>query len=536
MKYAYFKGKIVPFAEAKISIMTHAFNYGTGVFEGIRGYWNAEKKQMFILKMREHYERLLRCAKTLKIKVKPSLEELNKITLEVAKRNGYEQDIYIRPLAYKSQEKIGLGLIGIEDDFCLFVAPFGAYLDITKGIKVCISSWRRIPQSSLPLGTKITGAYVNSSLAKAEALEKLDRYEEAIELYDQVLELNPEDAPTLHKKGRALGKTGLEEEALEYYNRYSEYFPDRPESFRSIGDLHKTMGNFVEAKAFYDKTLLLDPENIDDLLNLADIEFESGNFEPALKQYQNTLEKCKTTEERARVYSKLQHYYELRGEMKKALEYLYLKQDEWEKTFPPLYQASFKINTFDHYTRLESTDIAFQTLETMKEELDPLLKKLVHMGYLYLFLELKDVEQAENSIVEVESLISEMKVETLQRVVLNARGQIHELKGEYDLAVQKYLEQLKLNPTNSNIYINIGRCYRNLKNYNKAEDALQKALIAHPFSPDANCEIAFVYYETGKMEKALEHMKKTVSIWENADPDYEPALKAREKLAEWEDR
>jgi branched-chain amino acid aminotransferase len=172
LKFAYFKGRIVPFDQAKISIMTHAFNYGTGVFEGIRAYWNAEKNQMFILKMREHYERLLRCAGVLKIKVNLSLEELEKITIEVAKRNAYKEDIYIRPIAYKSQEKIGLGLTGIEDDFCLFVAPFGAYLDISKGIKVIVSSWRRISQKSLPLGTKITGAYINSSLAKAEALER----------------------------------------------------------------------------------------------------------------------------------------------------------------------------------------------------------------------------------------------------------------------------------------------------------------------------------------------------------------------------
>jgi branched-chain amino acid aminotransferase len=172
MKYVYFKGKIVPFSEAKISIMTHAFNYGTAVFEGIRGYWNAEKKQMFILKMREHYERLLRSARALKIKIKPSMEQIEKITREVLKQNDYKEDVYIRPIAYKSEEKIGLGLTGIEDDFCLFLSPFGLYLDISKGVRVCISSWRRISEKSLPLGSKITGAYINSSLAKAEALEK----------------------------------------------------------------------------------------------------------------------------------------------------------------------------------------------------------------------------------------------------------------------------------------------------------------------------------------------------------------------------
>lgn len=172
MKYAFFKGGIVPFQQAKISIMTHAFNYGTGVFEGIRAYWNEGKNQMFILKPREHYERLQRSALALKINLKYSLEEMVRITVELCKRNGYKEDIYIRPIAYKSQEKIGLGLTGVEDDFCMFVSPFGAYLDIERGIRVCISSWRRIGAESMPQGAKITGAYFNSSLAKAEALEK----------------------------------------------------------------------------------------------------------------------------------------------------------------------------------------------------------------------------------------------------------------------------------------------------------------------------------------------------------------------------
>lgn len=179
MKYAFFKGKIVPFGDAKISIMTHAFNYGTGVFEGIRCYWNAGKNQMFIVKLREHFERLERSAKlALKTSLKYSLSDLEKFTLELVRKNDYREDIYVRPVYYKSQEKIGLGLIGIEEDFCMFLAPFGAYLDVTKGIRVCVSSWWRISAQSAPQGAKITGTYFNSSLAKAEALEK--GYDEAI--------------------------------------------------------------------------------------------------------------------------------------------------------------------------------------------------------------------------------------------------------------------------------------------------------------------------------------------------------------------
>jgi len=172
MKYAYFKGKIVPFEQATISIMTHAFNYGTGVFEGIRAYWNEDQQQSYILKLKEHYQRMLRSCKAMQIKVDLTLEDLIKITIELVKVNGYKEDVYIRPLAYKSQEKIGLGLHGIEDDVAIYLAPFGNYLDISKGIKVCLSKYRRISSHSMPVGAKLTGTYFNSSLAKSDALRR----------------------------------------------------------------------------------------------------------------------------------------------------------------------------------------------------------------------------------------------------------------------------------------------------------------------------------------------------------------------------
>ncbi|KAF0134187.1 MAG: branched-chain amino acid aminotransferase [Candidatus Saganbacteria bacterium] len=180
MKQAFFKGKFVPFSEAKISIMTHAFNYGTACFEGIRGYYNNNKKQLYILKLTEHYERLIQSCKIVRINLKYSLEEMCKTTLELAKRNDYQEDVYIRPLAYKSEEKIGLGLSGVEDDFCIYLSPFGKYLDTTKGIKVAVSTWRRIDDSSIPARAKLTGSYINSSLAKSEAKE--NGFDEAIML------------------------------------------------------------------------------------------------------------------------------------------------------------------------------------------------------------------------------------------------------------------------------------------------------------------------------------------------------------------
>ncbi|MFA5104436.1 MAG: branched-chain amino acid transaminase [Candidatus Margulisiibacteriota bacterium] len=180
MKHVFFEGEFTEFENAKVSIMTHAFNYGTAVFEGIRGYWNTDKKQLFIFRLEEHYNRLVDSCKFLRIEQHYPVKELCDITVDLAKRNGYKEDIYIRPLAYKSDKKIGLGLVGVSDDLCIYLAPFGDYIDISNGIRVCTSTWRRTDDISAPARAKATGNYVNSSLAKSEAIE--GGFEEAIML------------------------------------------------------------------------------------------------------------------------------------------------------------------------------------------------------------------------------------------------------------------------------------------------------------------------------------------------------------------
>ncbi len=175
---AFFQKKFVPLEDAKLNIMTHALHYGTACFEGIRGNWNGEDEQMYIFRVKEHYERLKRSCSILKINLAFSVDELQRITTELVQKNGYQEDIYIRPLAYKSSLTIGVRLHGLEDDFFVFVSPFGNYLDVTKGIKCCVSSWRRIDDNIIPPRAKVTGLYVNSALAKTEAYE--NGYDEAI--------------------------------------------------------------------------------------------------------------------------------------------------------------------------------------------------------------------------------------------------------------------------------------------------------------------------------------------------------------------
>ena len=179
-KYAFFKGEFVPIEEAKVSIMTHALNYGTGCFEGIRAYWNEDEGQLYIFRMPEHYRRLQNSCRILLIDLAYTVEQLCDLTVELLQREGFQEDTYIRPLAYKSQEGIGVRLKGIADDFALFAIPFGKYIEKEEGARVCVSSWRRIYDTALPARAKCTGAYINSALCKSEA--ELNGFDEAIVL------------------------------------------------------------------------------------------------------------------------------------------------------------------------------------------------------------------------------------------------------------------------------------------------------------------------------------------------------------------
>lgn len=175
--YAFFKGSFVPQSEAKIGTLTHAFNYGTGVFEGIRAYWNEGEQQLYVWKMREHYQRLQDSCHILHIGLRYSVDELCAITSELLRRSEVKSDIYIRPVAYKSGEVIGVRLHNVEDDFTVTAVPLGKYVE-ADAARCKVSTWRRMDDSMAPVRAKITGIYVNSALAKTEAVE--DGYDEAI--------------------------------------------------------------------------------------------------------------------------------------------------------------------------------------------------------------------------------------------------------------------------------------------------------------------------------------------------------------------
>ncbi len=177
---AYFRGQFVPLADANISIMTHAFNYGTGCFEGIRGYWNDEQHQLFLFRIRDHYQRLVTSGRILGMKSPHTVDEMCEITAELVRRNDYHEDCYIRPLLYKGSSIVGVRMHNLEDHFSIFTTSFGKYIEAPDGCRCCTSSYRRIDDNSIPARAKVTGGYVNSALAKTEA--QLNGFDEAIML------------------------------------------------------------------------------------------------------------------------------------------------------------------------------------------------------------------------------------------------------------------------------------------------------------------------------------------------------------------
>ncbi|MBM3144207.1 MAG: branched-chain amino acid transaminase [Chloroflexi bacterium] len=168
-KFAYFKGEIVPYSEAKVGVLTHALNYGTAAFAGLRGYWNADEKQLFIFRPHEHFKRLLNSAKILCMQTDHTTESLTEITKELIRKEAYREDIYIRPLMYKADEKIGVKLHGLKDELSIVAIPFGLYVANDTNAHVTVSSWRRVDDTAIPARGKIAGAYANSALIKTDA-------------------------------------------------------------------------------------------------------------------------------------------------------------------------------------------------------------------------------------------------------------------------------------------------------------------------------------------------------------------------------
>jgi branched-chain amino acid aminotransferase len=176
----WFNGELIAWEDAKIHVLTHSLHYGTGVFEGVRAYETDKGPGVF--RLTEHIERLHDSAKIMMMDLPYSVDELVQGTKDVVRSSGLPS-CYIRPIAYYSYGEMGLNTLPCEVDIAIACWPWGAYLGddaASKGVRMKISSWKRHEHNTMPPLAKTTGNYVNSSLAKVEALKA--GYDEAVML------------------------------------------------------------------------------------------------------------------------------------------------------------------------------------------------------------------------------------------------------------------------------------------------------------------------------------------------------------------
>ncbi|MCS6913995.1 MAG: branched-chain amino acid transaminase [Myxococcales bacterium] len=169
-RYAFFKGQVVPYAEARVGVLTHSLNYGTAVFGGMRGYYNHQEDQLYVFRPQDHLKRFLQSTRLLRMELAYDTEALLRGMLDLLRAEGHRQDCYIRPLAFYADEMIGVRIHDLHAEVSIVAIPYGPYIAHEEGAHLGVSSWRRVDDNVIPARGKIAGAYVNSALAKSDAV------------------------------------------------------------------------------------------------------------------------------------------------------------------------------------------------------------------------------------------------------------------------------------------------------------------------------------------------------------------------------
>jgi tetratricopeptide (TPR) repeat protein/tRNA A-37 threonylcarbamoyl transferase component Bud32 len=359
--------------------------------------------------------------------------------------------------------------------------------------------------------------------------------DEALSEYERILELDPENFATLHQIAAIHEDKGDFDKALDFLKQYADRYPDDLGSFTAIARLYGTLGEYDQAKTFYQQALVIEPESIDVLLALAGIESKLGNFDQAEKQFEHVVDVCQTPRELYSVYYDMQTYYEMRGQLNKAIEYMQQAFEEFKKYQNPLAIMMNRGISFPKlYAKAGREDLALETIEELAK-VSPPFDNFVWLGYLFYYLVLEDADKLEKAAADVEAFIESWGLGNLHYLVLGAQGKVDELRGRYEEAVAKYRRSLELGGMEAGVEGDLWRCYRQLKEYGEAEKILQDGLKREPFNPQLNFEMALVYWEMKKQEKALEHLNRALYVWEDADPEFEPATVARETLSKWDE-
>jgi len=387
----------------------------------------------------------------------------------------------------------------------------------------------------LMMWTKLYPEDLQAHISLAYHYKQSNKLDLAIDEYLYIRELDPQSYQVLIIVGDLHKDKGDNKAALKYYDRYAKQFPGNYLSYQKIANLYFNDGDYQNAKLYYDKVLFLKPTDIHIQRKLIDIDLYNGRFENAYDLYIKLLNKCVTSEDIVDVQFSLKNYYSLKGQIKKFYYCINTIYSESKKYLSPFQIAYEKLFVLDKYVEINKSAEAFKILDNLKLQLKPPFDNFVEYGYLQIYIALEDIKNIEKTLNKFSNYVQETNDHEWDYDINLAKAFIHELKAEYKEAIQLYNKCSQIDPSAiSNYNLNIGRCYRKMKKFKNSEKHLKQALEIFQFSPKTNYELALLYYDWGKKEKALEHLKITLDVWKDADLEYIPAQKAREKLKKWD--
>ena len=361
-------------------------------------------------------------------------------------------------------------------------------------------------------------------------------WERAITQFETILDIDPGQYDYLRAVGALYERTGRFAEAADYYQRYADQFPEDPRSFTPLGGLSRQQGDHQAARQYYERALLLDPEDVGVMIDLAESSFDLGRMDDAVAQLEEALTVGQTAGERADVFDALKQYYERRGQLNRAVDYMHQAWAEQAKDLPPVFAIQLKLGNLGLYAKAGMAGAALDTISAIESRMTAPLDLLPAIGTAQVAVELEDPEMIDAAVVGLERLITGLGAEALRTLVVYAGGRAFELRGACDQAIISYRRALELSPTEVDLRTDIGRCHREIGEFDQALESLERTLEIRPYDATAHHEKALVYIERGDLDQGRPHLQTALDVWKDADPDFEPAREAREQLTALESR
>jgi tetratricopeptide (TPR) repeat protein/TolB-like protein len=368
--------------------------------------------------------------------------------------------------------------------------------------------------------------------ALAELYSLRQDKDRAISELETVLKLDPSRIDALRSIAALYEVQGDFDTAFAYYQRYAEEAPTDPEVFVSLGRLRHLQGKHEAAREEYEKATLIDPGYVPALIQLANLNADLGRFDDAGTGFDDALDAAVTPEQRAQVYNALRAYYVFRGQPTRAIEFTHRLWAQLQQYLSPFEFLQQKLQSLDAYLAAGQAATARDTIESIATRLSPPFDVLVPLGWVSLYLDLENPDSLEMAADGLDRLIDAFGLEEVGAFSVYARGRALELRGDCRQAIISYKRALELQPRNIDWRRDIGRCLRKLGRLAEAAGQLEQVLKVGPSDPEAHYELALVYADGGETAKAREHLEYALRVWEDAEPQYEPAREAREKLAE----